>query len=208
DFAQSATLLDLLGERYQAGLSHLALGRLVAESGARSTAEPHLTQALTIFQQLDAQPDRSETEAAALLLDGVGTGESIISPENADDALVRRIVDAAVLPELLGREVATALYEAAAADGAVVFVQRDGEAGIVSFAGCGADAARELAMLAIRGAPYPRGALRVESLGRDAAGPRFAAVASPRPIGQPVMRRLRIITTVARQGYALCGARD
>src|SRR5205823_1856181 len=124
DFAQSATLLDLLGERYQAGLSHLALGRLVAESGARSTAEPHLTQALTIFQQLDAQPDRSETEAAALLLDGVGTGESIISPENADDALVRRIVDAAVLPELLGREVATALYEAAAADGAVVFVQR------------------------------------------------------------------------------------
>src|SRR6185295_19382003 len=39
DFAQSATLLDMLGERYQAGLSHLALGRLVAETGARSVAE-------------------------------------------------------------------------------------------------------------------------------------------------------------------------
>ena len=38
DFAQSATLLDLLGERYQSGLSHLALGRLVAETGARSIA--------------------------------------------------------------------------------------------------------------------------------------------------------------------------
>ena len=36
DFSQSAALLDLLGERYQSGLSHLALGRLVAETGARS----------------------------------------------------------------------------------------------------------------------------------------------------------------------------
>ena len=35
DFAQSATLLDLLGERYQTALSHLAIGRLVARSGAR-----------------------------------------------------------------------------------------------------------------------------------------------------------------------------
>src|SRR6185295_15228668 len=32
DFAQSATLLDLLGERYQAALSQLAIGRLVARS--------------------------------------------------------------------------------------------------------------------------------------------------------------------------------
>ena len=46
DFAQSATLLDLLGERYQAALSHLALGRLVAETGARSVAERHLNKAL------------------------------------------------------------------------------------------------------------------------------------------------------------------
>src|SRR5262249_12002430 len=52
DFAQSVTLLDLLGERYQAALSHLALGRLVAHAGARSVAEPHLTEALTAFRQL------------------------------------------------------------------------------------------------------------------------------------------------------------
>ena len=48
DFSQSATLLDLLGERYQSGLSHLALGRLVAETGARSVAERHLTTALAL----------------------------------------------------------------------------------------------------------------------------------------------------------------
>src|SRR5215472_18548655 len=45
DFAQSAALLDMLGERYQAALSHLALGRLVAQTGARSIAEKHLKQA-------------------------------------------------------------------------------------------------------------------------------------------------------------------
>ncbi len=54
DFAQSATLLDLLGERYQAALSHLALGRLVAQTGARSVAERHLNQALGVFEQLGA----------------------------------------------------------------------------------------------------------------------------------------------------------
>ena len=63
-------------------------------------------------------------------------------------------------------------------------------------------------MLAVQGATYPRGALVVESLGRDTEGPRFAAIASPRPIGHQVMRRLRMIATVVRQGYALCDARD
>src|SRR5205823_5018532 len=33
-------------------------------------------------------------------------------------------------------------------------------------------------------------------------------VASPRPIGHPVMRRLKMIAAVARQGFALCAARD
>ena len=35
DFAQSANVFDLLGERYQAALSHLALGRLAARGGTR-----------------------------------------------------------------------------------------------------------------------------------------------------------------------------
>jgi hydrogenase-4 transcriptional activator len=48
----------------------------------------------------------------------------------------------------------------------------------------------------------------VEPLGRDREGVRYGVVASPRPIGHPVMRRLRMIATVARQGFALCAARD
>jgi hydrogenase-4 transcriptional activator len=209
DFAQSATLLDLLGERYQAGLSHLALGRLVAHTGARSVAERQLNQALAVFQQLGAERDLSDTQAAQQLLTTIGSGEYVISPADADDAIVRRIVDAAAVPDLLGRETATALMEAVAADSAVVFVElAGGDVRVIGSAGCDADAARALARTAAHGTPYGRGALIVEQLGRDVDGPRLALVASPRPIGHPVMRRVRMITAVARQGFALCAARD
>jgi DNA-binding NtrC family response regulator/tetratricopeptide (TPR) repeat protein len=209
DFSQSAALLDLLGERYQSGLSHLALGRLVAETGARSVAERHLTKALAIFQQLGAERDIEDTLAAQTLLTVVGTGQYVISPSDADDAIVRRIVDAAALPDLLGRETASALFEAAAGDCAVVYVElAGGDVQVIASAGCDLDAARVVARSAAHGNTYGRGVLVVEPLGRTAEGARFGLVASPRPIGHPIMRRLRMIAAVARQGFALCAARD
>ncbi|HEY7289943.1 MAG TPA: sigma 54-interacting transcriptional regulator, partial [Vicinamibacterales bacterium] len=209
DFAQSATLLELLGERYQAALSHLAVGRLVAETGARSVAERHLQKAEAVFQQLGAERDLDDTRGARALLTTIGSGEYVISPADADDAIVRRIVDAAALPELLNRETAAALHEAAAADSAAVVIQRgDGDVQVVSAAGLDADGARLMARSALQGNPYGRGEFLVESLGRHAEGQRFGVVASPRPIGHPVMRRLRMIAAVARQGFALCAARE
>jgi DNA-binding NtrC family response regulator/tetratricopeptide (TPR) repeat protein len=209
DFAQSATLLDLLGERYQAALSHLALGRLVAETGARSVAERYLDKAFAVFQQLGAERDLADTVAARQLLTKIGSGEYVISPADADDAIVRRIVDAAALPDLLGRETALALIEATGGDGAVVFVQlAGGDVRIVAFAGCDPDTARTLARSTPHEHAAGRGMIVVEPIGRDPEGPRFALLASSRPIGHPVMRRLRMITTVARQGFALCAARD
>jgi len=209
DFSQSATLLDLLGERYQAGLSHLLLGRLVAETGARSIAERHLQKALGIFQQLGAERDVADTRDAEALLTTIGTGQYVISPADADDAIVRRLVDAAALPELLGRETAAALLEAAAGDASVVFVELSGgDVRVVASAGCDLDAARTLARAAAHGNQYARGTAIVESLGRDPDGPRVGLVVSPRPVGHPVMRRLRMIAAVARQGFALCSARD
>ena len=209
DFAQSATLLDLLGERYQAALSHLALGRLVAHAGARSLAERHLNNAQTVFQQLGAERDIADTQSAKALLSTAGTGEYVISPADADDAIVRRIVDAAALPDLLGRETAAAFLETSAGDGAVVYVVLPGgDVRIVAAAGCDPEVARVLARSAAHGSAYGRGILVVEPLGRDPEGPRFGLVASPRPIGHPVMRRLKMIAAVARQGFALCAARD
>jgi hydrogenase-4 transcriptional activator len=209
DFSQSAALLDLLGERYQSALSHLALGRLVAETGARSVAEQHLGQALAIFQQLGAERDLDDTRAAQTLLTTVGTGQYLISPADADDAIVRRIVDAAALPDLLGRETATALIEAASAECAVIYIQlTGGDVRVVAAAGCDDDAARAVARAAANSRIVGRGTVVIEPLGRDGDGLRFALVASPRPIGHPVMRRLRMIGAVARQGFALCAARD
>ena len=209
DFSQSAALLDLLGERYQSGLSHLALGRLVAETGARSVAERHLNKALGIFTQLGAERDVDDTHAAQSLLTSVGTGQYVISPADADDAIVRRMVDAAALPDLLGRETAAALLEASAADGSVIYVVlAGGDVRVIAAAGVEADAARTMARSAANGSAYGRGTMVVEPLGRDAEGPRFGLVASPRPIGHPVMRRLRMIAAVARQGFALCAARE
>jgi DNA-binding NtrC family response regulator/tetratricopeptide (TPR) repeat protein len=208
DIAQSATLLDLLGERYQAALSHLALGRLVAESGARSMAERHLALARATFEQLGAARDLTDAEAAETLLTRHGSGAYVISPADADDAIVRRIVDAAALPELLGRETALALLETVAADSTVVFVEQpDGDVRVIASAGCDADTARTLARSALHGQSYGRGAV-LEPLGRDPEGPRFVLIASSRPLGHPVLRRLRMIAAVAQQGFALCTARD
>ena len=62
---------------------------------------------------------------------------------DGDDAMVRRIVDAAVLPELLAREGATALLEACDAQAAVIFVAAaGGQIRVLAAAGCDADSAR------------------------------------------------------------------
>src|SRR5205814_1643580 len=124
-------------------------------------------------------------------------------------ARTSKLVDAAALPELLGRETAAALLDATAGDASVVFVHEPGgDVHVIASAGCDDDAARTLARAAANGLVYGRGTLVVESLGRAADGPRLGLIASPRPIGDPVMRRLRMIAAVARQGFALCSARD
>jgi hydrogenase-4 transcriptional activator len=209
DFAQSAALLDLLGEPYQAALSHLALGRLAAETGARSIAERHLDGALATFTRLGAERDVADTYAARTLLTSVGSGESLIAPADADDAIARRIADAAALPELLGGETASAMLDIAAAEGAALFVERGGgDIKVIAHAGCDARVASSLARAALQGHSYGHGVFFLEPIGRDPEGPRYAVVASPHPLGDPILRRLRMIATVAKQGFVLCAARD
>ena len=75
-----------------------------------------------------------------------GTGEYVGSPADADDALVRRLVDAAVLPDLLARELAATLLEAVTADATAVFAELPGgEVRLIAFAGTDADGARTVA---------------------------------------------------------------
>jgi DNA-binding NtrC family response regulator len=90
----------------------------------------------------------------------------------------------------------------------IALVLAGGDVRVIACAGCDVDAGRALARTGVHGAPYGRGTLIVEPLGRDREGARVAVVASPRPIGHPVLRRVRMIAAVARQGFALCEARE
>ncbi len=209
DFAQSASLMDLLGERYHTALSHLAIGRLVARTGARRVAERHLDQAWAIFSKLGAERDLADTRDARELLTAVGTGEDVISSLDADDAIVRRIVDAAAMPELLGRETAAAMLEASDSEAAIVFVEGTGrDVRIIASAGCDPATAGSIVQSVKEDDVRQPATVFRDSLGREAGQRRVAIVRSPRPLGALALRRLRMIVAVARQGYELCSARD
>jgi DNA-binding NtrC family response regulator len=207
DYAQSATLLDLLGEGYQAALSRLATGRLLARAGARELALRQLDAAGAVFRKLRAARDIADTEAALRLLDGALDLDSQIAQPDADDALVRRMVEAAELPELLDAETAATLHEAG---GMPVVVYLNTTAGVTIVAAAGADdqSARRYAHGVVDGTLASQPSTLVEPLGRSVNGVRGVVAVSDRSIPYAVERRLRMLAAVARQGFALCAARD
>jgi DNA-binding NtrC family response regulator len=210
DFAQSANVFELLGERYQAALSQLALGRLAAKSGTRHTAQRYLDLASSVFDTLGAQRDLDEVAAARALLTALPPAPALTSPDDADEALIRRLIDAAIFPELLGRETAAALLEATEADAGVVFVTSPGgEVRVTAAAGCDPGVAQALARAAAQGnREFGEGMLVTEALGKDQDGVRYCTVVSAKRLTDAAMRRFRMFAAVARQGFDLCGARE
>jgi hydrogenase-4 transcriptional activator len=210
DLGQSVSVFDLLGEKYQAALSYLALGKLAGAAGARSRATRYLSDALAIFESLDAQPDLQDTRAAMAGIPTVATGAFLGSPVDGDAALVRRIVDAAVTPALLAKEGTTTLLEACDGQAAVIFTQpRAGEVHVVASAGCDAETARAMAGAAARSSGRGgAGLLAVHDIGREGSAPRLAAVSALRPLAAPVLQRFRTLCAVLRQGFELCSARE
>jgi DNA-binding NtrC family response regulator/tetratricopeptide (TPR) repeat protein len=209
DFGQSVSIFELLGERYQAGLSYLQLGRLAASAGARSRASRYLTDAQRLFASLGAAPELADTETALKEVPAAVTGGYVGVQVDGDDALVRRIVDASVMPALVAREGATALLEGCDAQCAVVFVQTGlNQLKVLGSAGADADRAHQLATSAMRAAPGTAPGFIVESLGRSVGGPRFAAISSTRQISVAVSQRFRMLCAVLRQGFDLCEARE
>jgi DNA-binding NtrC family response regulator/tetratricopeptide (TPR) repeat protein len=210
DLGQSVSVFELLGERYQAGLSYLELGKLAAEAGARSRATRYLADALTIFDALDAGPELRETRDAMAGMPAAATGAFLGAPVDGDAALVRRIVDAAVAPALLAKEGTTTILEACDGQAAVIFTHaRANEVHVVASAGCDAETARALAGAALRSISGQAGQLlAIEGVGRDGAAPRYAAVSSARPITPSVLQRFRTLCAVLRQGFELCSARE
>ncbi|RPJ84542.1 MAG: sigma-54-dependent Fis family transcriptional regulator, partial [Acidobacteria bacterium] len=206
--AQSVSVFSMLGERHQLGLSHLALARLLASQGARSMASRHAREARLVFDALGAATDLREAQEVSAAIPVGATGEYLGGGVDSDDVVVARLVEAAVLPDLLATEAASAMQEAVSGESAVVFVQAADEARLLGCSGCDAESGLTLARTALNRPGRLDGALVVEGMGRDAAGPRFGAVSVSRPLGQQALRRLRMIAVVASQGFQLCGMRD
>lgn len=210
DFAQSINVFELLGERYQAALSELALGRVLATAGNRQAATRHLDQAALIFTGLGAHRDLDDVALARTTLDGLAEADTASARMEADDAVVRRLVDAAIMPELLARETAAALLESLPGDAAVVAVTTaGGDARILGSAGCDRPTAVALADAVVsgRGELGERPILR-ESLGRTSEGQRWCAIRLTERPGDAEVRMMRLFAAVARQGFELCGARE
>jgi DNA-binding NtrC family response regulator/tetratricopeptide (TPR) repeat protein len=207
DIAQSITLFDLIRQPYETGVSELALGQLIAAAGDRPQALRHFGAGADIFQRLGARSRVDEVEqAVASLAEGPATSAQQVT-HLTDDAIVRRLVNAAVLPELLSRETTRALAEIAGG-AAVLFVHsRSGDVRVLGHAGCGDVTALAMARASTGGALSP-GIQLIEPLGRDPDGPRRVAVASPVEVAPAVALRLRTLASVARLGFELSSTRD
>ena len=210
DFAQSASVLELVGERYQAALSELALGCLAAEGGSRATAERHLEHATDVFQGLGARRDLDEAAAAMARLHSSVTDSSAQLPIGTDDAVVRRLVDAAIMPELLAREAAGALLESTGADAAVLFLALPrNDVRVLASAGCDSETASALGRACTHGSPaYGAGLLVTHALGQHPDGECVCVIATQQPLSPSASGRMRTIAAIARQGFELCRTRE
>jgi DNA-binding NtrC family response regulator len=79
---------------------------------------------------------------------------------------------------------------------------------VIAYSGVDAEGARAVARQAIQGGTSGAGAILVEPIGREPDGARHAVLATPRHLGHPQLRRVRMMAAVARQGFDLCGVRD
>jgi tetratricopeptide (TPR) repeat protein len=210
DFAQSANIFQLLGERYQAALSNLALGRLSAAAGSPSVAERYLEQAVSEFTLLGAQRDLAEVEAVRERLSTAPAKTFTASVSDADEGIVRRLVDAAIFKELLAQETAAALLEVTEGVSVVVFTETGGgDVRVVAAAGCDTGVATSLAHAGRQGhSEYGGKLLIVEALGTDQDGTRRCALTLNAPLEDAAAGRLRMFIAISRQGFDLCGARN
>src|SRR4030095_13454573 len=126
----------------------MALARLALDAGAKSSADRHYHSAAEVFQSLGATRDLEHARAALATTSATQATERADPPADADDAIVRRLVNAAVLPDLLAKELTAAVIEALSADAAVVFATlAPGKLRIVSYAGIDADGVGAIAQL-------------------------------------------------------------
>ena len=186
DFAQSANVFELLGERYQAALSQLALGRLAARAATAPSAERYLDQAGAVFSALGrerdldggrARPDASCSEApptpAAVLPGRRRRCRRAAAGRCGDPARAAGARDGDRAPRSTGRR----------CRGRVRRRRREARSRVAACAGCDADVARALARAAAQGKPRVRRRPAADRVARPRPRRSRAPARSSRPSG-------------------------
>jgi DNA-binding NtrC family response regulator/tetratricopeptide (TPR) repeat protein len=209
DLAQSVNIFELLGERYQTAVAHLAVARLAAETGSHAIAERSIEKATPVFQMLGAQRDLADVGAVRATLEAGRVRPTAIELA-ADDAIVTRLADAAILPDLLARETTTTVQDITGLETVVAFVAaRGSDPSLLDYRGCDRGDALALARAAAEGAVERNGvALLVAPLDKAADGPRFCVATGTVPVTDAQRQKFRLLTAVARQGFELCSLRE
>ena len=148
-------MFDLLGERYQAA-HQPPRARRGSSPGSAPARRPRASCARRppCSNRSAPRPNSNRRGRSPNLPSPIQrAGEYLSAPGEADDVIVRRLVDAAVMPDLLAIETAAALSEAAGDDPAAVFVRSGADdIRVVATAACDAESARALARSAPAGA--------------------------------------------------------
>jgi transcriptional regulator with GAF, ATPase, and Fis domain len=108
-FGSSASIFEMLGDRYRAARAHAELGRAYATTQPARATE-HLTRAMHTFRELGARLDQARAEAALANLDRT-------APERNEEQsaltqlLTLRLAEAVASRELLLRELAAVIRQ-------------------------------------------------------------------------------------------------
>jgi DNA-binding NtrC family response regulator/tetratricopeptide (TPR) repeat protein len=143
-FGRSASIFDMLGDRYRCARAHYELGRAYALIQPGRAAE-HISQALHTFSELGARIDLERAEEAMTSLDenaAAGQGErSALS-----QLLTLRLAEATASRELLLRELAAVVHQETKAKRVLVVEPGDEDHNKVVVAhGCSSEEASEIA---------------------------------------------------------------
>jgi hydrogenase-4 transcriptional activator len=122
-FGSSASIFEMLGDRYRSARAHAELGKAYAATQP-SRAIEHLTRALNTFRELGARLDQNRAEAALANLDR-SAPERNHEQSALTQLLTLRLAEAVASRELLLRELAAVMKQETGAQR--VLITEDGE---------------------------------------------------------------------------------
>ena len=149
--AQSVSIFESTTYVYQAALSHLEMGRVLARTANTVRASSHLKRALRTFTELHAERDRVRVEDALAATKNSGTlSNALPSVFTLDALIIERLVAASTSHELLLRELATIIRDETSQTAVLFEIANDHDLKLVTARGCDREYAYEAAREAVR----------------------------------------------------------